>query len=237
MTTPDASSSTRLQIRFLGHSTFLFTAGPHKVLIDPFIEGNPKSPITLSEALSWKVDAVLISHAHGDHWGNALDFGRAGVPIIGTAEIGGYAGKHGATNAVGANIGGTVRGEWGSVYFTPAWHSSSFPDGTYGGMPTGLIIEMGGARVYFAGDTSRFSDMALIGEKGLDLAMLPIGDHYTMGPEEAALCLDLLHPKAALPMHYGTFPGLSGDPAVFAALAAQRGVSVHQIAPGETVSL
>jgi L-ascorbate metabolism protein UlaG (beta-lactamase superfamily) len=242
MTTPELpqpapTQDARLQIRFLGHSTFLFTAGPHKVLIDPFIEGNPKAPATLAEALSWKVDAVLISHAHGDHWGNALDFGRTGVPIIGTAEIGGYAGKHGASNAIGANIGGTVRGDWGSVYFTPAWHSSSFPDGSYGGMPTGMIIEMGGVRVYFAGDTSRFSDMALIGEKNLDLAMLPIGDHYTMGPDEAALCLDLLRPKAALPMHYGTFPGLSGDPAVFAAGAQARGIPVHQPAPGETVFL
>ncbi|AWN24182.1 metal-dependent hydrolase [Deinococcus irradiatisoli] len=235
MTQPSAAN--HLTIRFLGHSTFLFSAGEHKVLVDPFIEGNPKSPVTLQEALSWGVSAVLISHAHGDHWGNALDFGKAGVPIIGTGEIGGYAGKHGAANAIGANIGGTVKGEWGQVTFTPAWHSSSFPDGTYGGMPTGLIIEMGGARVYFAGDTSRFSDMALIGEGGLDLAMLPIGDHYTMGPQEAAKCLDLLKPKAALPMHYGTFPGLTGDPQVFAAEGEKRGVKVHLPQPGESVSV
>ncbi len=235
-----ASSSTAasgLTLRFLGHSAFLLSAGGFQVLIDPFIEGNPKSPVSLEEALAWKVDAVLISHAHGDHWGNALDFGKAGVPIIGTAEVGGYAQQHGAANAIGANIGGTVRGEWGAVTFTPAWHSSSFPDGSYGGMPTGLIIEMGGKRVYFAGDTSRFSDMALIGEGGLDLAILPIGDHYTMGPVEAAKCLDLLKPTATLPMHYGTFPALSGDPQVFAAEAGQRGVKVYLPQPGEEISL
>ncbi len=231
------STDARLQLRFLGHSTFLLTAGDKKVLIDPFIQGNPLCPVTLEEALGWRVDAVLISHAHGDHWGNALEFGKAGVPIIGTAEIGTYAAKNGATNAIGANIGGTVSGDWGRVTLTPAWHSSSFPDGSYGGMPTGLIIEMGGCRVYFAGDTSRFSDMALIGEGGLDLAMLPIGDHYTMGPLEAAKCLDLLKPVAALPMHYATFPPLTGDPQVFAAEAERRGVAVHLPQPGDTVTL
>ena len=231
------STTPGLSIRYLGHSAFLFSAAGKQVLIDPFVEGNPKCPVTLQEALDWKVDAVLISHAHGDHWGNALDFGKAGIPIIGTAEVGGYASKHGATNAVGANIGGTVKGEWGQVTFTPAWHSSSFPDGSYGGMPTGLIIEMGGVRVYFAGDTSRFGDMALIGEGGLDLAILPIGDHYTMGPLEAAKCLDLLKPKAAMPMHYATFPGLVSDPQPFAQEAHKRGVKVYLPQPGETVTL
>ncbi|MFD1731335.1 metal-dependent hydrolase [Deinococcus malanensis] len=149
---------------------------------------------------------MLISHAHGDHWGNALDFGRAGIPVIGTAEIGGYAQQHGAAQAVGMNIGGTYRAEWGSVTLTPAWHSSSFPDGTYGGMPTGLVVEMGDKRLYHAGDTCLFSDMRLIGDRGLDAAILPIGDHFTMGPEEAARCLELLRPRVAIPMHYATFP-------------------------------
>ncbi|GAA3998125.1 metal-dependent hydrolase [Deinococcus rubellus] len=234
-TTSDAASS--LTIRFLGHSAFLFSSGGFQVLIDPFIQGNPKSPVTLDEALGWNVNAVLVSHAHGDHWGNALDFGKAGIPIIGTAEVGGYAGQHGAANAIGANIGGTVKGEWGQVTLTPAWHSSSFPDGSYGGMPTGLVIEMGGKRVYFAGDTGRFSDMALIGEGGLDLAILPIGDNYTMGPIEAAKCLDLLKPTAAMPMHYGTFPALTGDPQVFAAEAEKRGVKVYLPEPGEEIKL
>ncbi len=237
MTQPSAPSPEHLTVRFLGHSAFLLSAGEHQVLIDPFIGGNPKSPITLDEALGWNLSAVLISHAHGDHWGNALDFGKAGVPIIGTAEIGGYAAQHGARNAIGANIGGTVKGEWGQVTLTPAWHSSSFPDGTYGGMPTGLIIEMGGARLYFAGDTSRFSDMALIGEGGLDLAILPIGDHYTMGPLEAAKCLDLLRPKAAMPMHYATFPALTGDPQVFAEEGEKRGVKIYLPQPGERTAL
>ena len=136
-----------VSVRFLGHSTFLLQSGDHRLLLDPFIGGNPQCPVTLAEALGWGVSAVLISHAHGDHWGNALDFGRAGIPVIGTAEIGGYAQRNGAGNAVGMNIGGTYRAPWGSVTLTPAWHSSSFPDGTYGGMPTGLVIEFGGQRL------------------------------------------------------------------------------------------
>lgn len=226
-----------MQLRFLGQSAFLLQSGDHRVLIDPFIEGNPQAPVALQEALGWQVDAVLLSHAHGDHWGNALDFAGAGVPLIGTAEIAGYAQKQGVQNAVGMNIGGTYRAAWGSVTLTPAWHSSSFPDGTYGGMPCGLVVEMDGVRVYHAGDTSLFSDMRLIGERGLDAALLPVGDHYTMGPEEAARALDLLRPRVAVPMHYGTFPVLTGDPEVFAREGRALGVDVRVLKPGETTEV
>lgn len=226
-----------MNIRYLGHSAFLLSHGPSRLLLDPFIQGNPKCPVTLEEALSWQVSAVLVSHAHGDHWGDALEFGKRGVPVIGTAEIGGYAQKHGAANAVGMNIGGTYRPEWGSLTLTPAWHSSSFPDGSYGGMPTGLVIELGGKRVYFAGDTALFSDMRLIGDRGLDAAILPIGDHYTMGPEEAARCLELLRPRVAMPMHYATFPPLTGDPQVFQHEGQARGVDVRILDPGQDTDL
>ena len=226
-----------VNLKFLGQSAFLLDDGAHKLLLDPFIEGNPVCPVKLDEALSWDISAVLISHAHGDHWGNALDFGRRGVPIIATAEIGNYARAHGAEKAVDMNIGGRYRAEWGSVYLTPAWHSSSFPDGTYGGMPTGLVIEFGGQRIYFAGDTSLFSDMQLIGDQNLDAALLPVGDHYTMGPEEAARCLQLLRPRVAIPMHYGTFPVLTGDPQVFARAGREQGVDVRVLNPGETTEL
>ncbi|QFP75517.1 metal-dependent hydrolase [Deinococcus sp. AJ005] len=226
-----------MNIRFLGHSTFLLQSGDHRLLIDPFITGNPKSPVTLEEALTWKLSAVLISHAHGDHWGDALAFGKAGTPIIATAEIGGYAQKHGAVNAVGMNIGGTYAPDWGKLTLTPAWHSSSFPDGTYGGMPTGLVIEMGGKRVYFAGDTCLFSDMRLIGDRGLDAAILPVGDHYTMGPEEAARALELLRPKVAIPMHFGTMPTLTGDPHIFKRGGEAQGVDVRILEPGETTEI
>ncbi|MFC6592027.1 metal-dependent hydrolase [Deinococcus lacus] len=225
-----------MQLRFLGQSAFLLEHEGHRVLIDPFIEGNPKCPVSLEEALEWSLDAVLVTHAHGDHWGNAADFGRAGVPLIATVEMTHYAEAQGVKETVGMNIGGTYRAEWGQVTMTPAWHSNSFADGTYGGMPTGLVVEMGGVRLYHAGDTSRFSDMRLIGEMGLDAALLPIGDHYTMGPSEAARCLEWLCPRVAVPMHYGTFPALSGDPQVF----AQEGrayAEVRILAPGEMTNV
>lgn len=229
------STQAALQLRFLGHSAFLLQTAQHRVLIDPFLEG-PTCPVTLEEALEWPLDAVLISHAHGDHWGNALDFGRKGVPIIAAFEIGEYAQAHGAA-AIPAGIGGTVRGEWGSVTLTPAFHSSSFPDGTYGGMPCGLVVEMGGVTVYHAGDTCAFSDMALIGERGLDAALLPVGGHFTMGPAEAARCLEWLNPRMAVPMHHGTFPPLTGDPQEFARLGREKGVDVQVLAPGAVLDL
>ncbi|WP_027483854.1 metal-dependent hydrolase [Deinococcus pimensis] len=226
-----------MRIQFLGHSAFLIETGDHRVLIDPFIQGNPRSPVSVEDLLGRGVSTVVVTHAHGDHWGNTMDFARAGATVVATAEIGGYAAKQGAENAVGANIGGTVRLPWGSVRFTPAWHSSSFPDGTYGGMPTGVVIEAEGKRVYHAGDTCLFSDMRLIGDLGLDVAILPIGDHYTMGPEDGARCLDLLRPKHAVPMHFGTFGLLTGDPEVFAAGARERGVEPHVLAPGDILGL
>ncbi|GGS35136.1 metal-dependent hydrolase [Deinococcus knuensis] len=226
-----------MNIHFIGHSAFMLEHDQTRLLIDPFIQGNPQATITLQDALNWNVTAVLISHAHGDHWGDTLEFTRTGTPLIATAEIAGYAQQRGATNATGMNIGGTYRTDWGSVTLTPAWHSSSFPDGTYGGMPTGLIIELGDKRVYFAGDTNLFGDMNLIGDRGLDAAILPIGDHYTMGPEEAARTLDLLRPRVAIPMHYGTFPPLTGDPAVFQRQGQARGVDIRIIKPGEHTTL
>jgi L-ascorbate metabolism protein UlaG (beta-lactamase superfamily) len=224
-----------MKITFIGHSAFILSDGTHTLAIDPFIDHNPKATISVEQVKAMNVSAVLMSHAHGDHWGNAMDLLEGGAALISNVEIAGYASGKGAQNTIGANIGGTVRQPWGSVYFTAAWHSSSFPDGSYGGTPNGLVIEFGGKRLYFAGDTNLFGDMKYIGDMGIDLAFLPIGDHYTMGPEEAGRTLDLLRPKDAIPMHYGTFPGLTGDPQVFAAEAQKRGVKAHLIQPGGTL--
>ncbi len=226
-----------MRIRFLGHSAFLVETGGHHVVIDPFIEGNPTCATPLQDLLDLDVSTVIVTHAHGDHLGNTLDFARRGAVVVATAEIGYWAQKQGAQNAIPANIGGTVRFPWGSVTFTPAWHSSSFPDGAYGGMPTGVVLEAEGKRVYHAGDTGLFSDMRLIGEDGLDLAILPMGDHFTMGVRDAVRALDLLRPKAAIPMHYGTFPVLTGDPQEFARLARERGVEPHVLEPGQELTL
>lgn len=226
-----------MRIQYLGQSAFLLDFGEHKAIIDPFIEGNPKCPVSLDDLLGQNIGTVLVTHAHGDHWGNTMDFLKRGAKLVATAEIGGYAARNGAENVAPANIGGTVTLPWGSVKLTPAWHSSSFPDGSYGGMPTGLLIEAQGSKIYHAGDTCLFGDMALIGEGGLDLALLPVGDSYTMGPQEAARCLDLLRPAQAIPMHYATFPPLFGDPQVFVDGARSRGVKARVLEPGQTLDL
>jgi len=135
------------------------------------------------------------------------------------------------------NIGGTYRFSGGWLKFYPAWHSSSFPDGTYGGMPMGVVIEVAGKKVYHAGDTALFSDMKLVGEEGIDLALIPIGDTFTMGPEDALRALELIKPKAVVPIHYNTFPPIEQDGEAFAERARERGFAAHALKPGESLKL
>ena len=221
-----------MRMQYLGHSVFYLEVGEHRLLIDPFIEGNPLCPFSLKELLERGISDVLITHAHGDHSSNALDFAKRGAQIISTFEIANYLGAHGAEHAVGLGIGGRGHFPWGSVLLTPAWHYSSFPDGTYGGMPTGLVLEIEGQRIYHAGDTARFGDMHLIGELGLDIALLPIGDHFTMGIADAVESLNLLRPKLAVPIHYNTFPPIAQDPAEFERSAHLHGFHAVAVKPG-----
>jgi L-ascorbate metabolism protein UlaG (beta-lactamase superfamily) len=226
-----------MRLRFLGHSTFLLSTGEHHVLIDPFIQGNPKAAAALDELLALGVSHVLVSHAHGDHWGNTMDFAKAGATIVSSNAIVGYAEKQGAAAGEPLNIGGGVDLPWGRVTLTQAWHDSVFPDGTFGGTPAGLLIEAEGKKIYHAGDTSLFTDMRLTGELGIDLALLPAGDRYTMGMTDAAKALDFLKPKQAVPIHWGTFPGLAKDPSAFLDGAKQRRVDARVVQPGETIEL
>lgn len=227
----------RVHVTWLGHSAFKLECGDHRLILDPFIQGSPTCPVPLEEVLRWNLDGVVVSHAHGDHWGNALEIAKAGAELVTNFEIGEYAQAHGASKVVSGGSGGTVPTCWGKVTFTPAVHSSSFPDGTYGGNPQGLVLHLGGQKLYFAGDTCLFSDMHLIGDLGLDMAFLPIGDHYTMGPKEAARCLELLRPRVAIPMHYGTFPPLIGDPQEFLREGEAWGVDIRILGIGESTTL
>ncbi|MBX3141810.1 MAG: metal-dependent hydrolase [Trueperaceae bacterium] len=224
-----------MKLRYLGHSGVQVVADGHEVVFDPFVTQNPRAGVTLDELAP---EAVLITHAHGDHWGDTPELAkRAGALVVGTAEVAGYAGKLGLTNHA-MNIGGSRSFPFGRVTLTPAWHSSSFPDGTYGGMPTGIVLESAGKRIYHAGDTALFSDMRLIGRKPLDLAFVPIGDNFTMGPEDAVEAVKLLNPRYVVPVHYGTFPLIAQDAAAF-----KREVELSSrttcvvLAPGEEVSL
>ncbi|WP_022797990.1 metal-dependent hydrolase [Thermus islandicus] len=222
-----------VEVRYLGHSAVLLTDGKTRIVIDPFLTGNPMAAASLAEV---QADLILVTHAHGDHFGDSVALSKKGGTVVSTFEIATYAEKHGA-KSLPMNLGGTYRFAGGWLKWVPAWHSSSFPDGTYGGMPMGVVVELGGKRIYHAGDTALFSDMRLIGELQLDLALLPIGDHFTMGPEDALKALDLLRPKRVVPIHYNTFPPIQQDGEAFARRAKERGVEGHALKPGGVLVL
>ncbi|TBH21047.1 metal-dependent hydrolase [Thermus thermamylovorans] len=221
------------EVRYLGHSAVWLSDGKTRLVIDPFLTGNPLAPLGVGEV---QADLILVTHAHGDHFGDSVALSKKGGVVVSTFEIATYAERHGA-KSVPMNLGGTYRFPGGWLKWFPAWHSSSFPDGTYGGMPMGVVVELGGKRIYHAGDTALFADMRLIGELGLDLALLPIGDHFTMGPEDALKALELLRPKRVVPIHYNTFPPIQQDGEAFAQRAGEMGVEGRVLKPGEALVL
>ncbi len=205
-----------IQITWLGHSGFQITIGEYHVLIDPFLTGNPLATVTPEQV---EADFIVLSHGHGDHVGDAAAIAnRTGATVIANFEIGSWLQqKHGVQNVHTLNTGGGVKLPFGRVELTLAFHSSSLPDGSYGGMPNGiLIVTDEGKTLYHAGDTSVFLDMQLIGERGLDVAMLPIGDYFTMGPAMSLKAIELLQPKVVIPMHYNTFDPIAQDAASWA---------------------
>ena len=203
-----------MKLTYFGHSAFQIETGGSTLLIDPFIDENPLAEgIATSESLD--ADYILLTHAHGDHWGDTPSIAkRTGATVVGCFEIGEYlSSKHGYQNSVGANTGGTVSFDWGRVRLTHARHSSSFPDGTYGGVACGLLIEAEDRLLYHAGDTEPFYEMGWISRgRTIDVAMLPIGDRFTMGPESSIKAVELLKPKAVVPIHYNTFPPIRVEP-------------------------
>jgi L-ascorbate metabolism protein UlaG (beta-lactamase superfamily) len=200
-------------LTYHGHSCFEVHGGGAKLVIDPFLTGNPRAKVRPDQL---RVDYVLVSHAHGDHLGDAIAIARrTGATVIANHEIATYAEAQGAT-AHGLHIGGGHDFDFGRVKLTIAHHGSSFNDGSYGGNPCGFLLTIEGKRVYHACDTGLFYDMKLIGEEGIDVAMLPIGDNYTMGPADALRAVKLIEPRTVIPIHYGTFPVIDADPRAFA---------------------
>jgi L-ascorbate metabolism protein UlaG (beta-lactamase superfamily) len=221
-----------LEVCYLGHSAVTLSDGHTTVLIDPFLRNNPLAPPGVVDTL--RPNLVLVTHAHGDHFGDSVELCGQGAQLVSNGEIAGYAYRQGARQIEGMNIGGRLNFPGGWLRWIPAWHSSSFSDGTYGGMPMGVVVELGGKRIYHAGDTALFSDMSLLARYHLDLALLPMGDHYTMGPEDALEALELLRPQRVLPIHYNTFPEIAQDGQVFAQRAALRGVEGRALGPGQS---
>jgi len=229
------------RVTWLGHATVL-TQLPNGVnlLIDPFIEHNPKFPKGFE--LPEKIDYILLTHAHMDHTADALPVAKKHKStIVAMVELAGYMGAKGAASPIGINLGGAVELPGVSVVMVEAKHSSSIQEGDqilYMGVAAGLILTIeDGPVLYHAGDTSAFRDMEVIRELyAPDIAMLPIGGHYTMGPKEAALAVRYLQPKSILPIHWGTFPALKGTPQELAKLLNDP-ESVAIISPGEVLEV
>ncbi len=225
-----------MELTFYGHATFkVVSPAGVKILIDPWIS-NPQAP---SEIDRGPYDLILITHAHGDHLGEALELARtATTEVVAIHEIQQYLMAQGVPKVTGMNIGGTYETQGLRLTMVPALHSSSFPDGRYGGEPCGFVITMeDGRSLYHAGDTGLLAEMAFIGELYQpEVALLPIGSHYVMSPKEAAKACELLRPKVVVPMHYGTFPLLTGTPQEFEEELQARGlkVMVKVLSPGET---
>jgi L-ascorbate metabolism protein UlaG (beta-lactamase superfamily) len=203
------------RLRWLGHSCLLFESDGHKVLIDPFLTGNPAAPVKADE-----VDPtfILVSHGHGDHVGDAIAITkRTGATVVSNYEIALWMEKQGVQKVHGMQHGGGYAFPFGRVKLTLAFHGSMLPDGSNGGNPCGFLITFrDGRRVYDAADTGLFGDMKLIGEEGVDLALLPIVDNYTMGPDDALRAVELLRPRKVMPIHYNTWPLLAQDAAAWA---------------------
>jgi L-ascorbate metabolism protein UlaG (beta-lactamase superfamily) len=220
-------------ITYHGHSCFSIQTGAANLLIDPFLSGNAHADVKPGDV---NPDYILISHAHGDHVGDALPIAkRTGALIISNFEIANYLAERGARTH-GMHIGGARQFDFGKVKLTIAHHGSSFPDGSYGGNPCGFLLWLEGKVLYFAGDTALFYDMTLYGVEGIDVAMLPIGDNFTMGPEDAVKAVEFLQPRTAILMHYDTFDLIAQDAlAVAETIAAQTGAKPVLLRPGESV--
>lgn len=226
-----------MRVTYLGHSCFFVETSRARLIIDPFLTGNPTATRAAADIAC---DYILVSHGHEDHTGDALALSlRTGAPIIANYEITEYYAAKGAKTH-GMNPGGGFNFPFGRVKLTLAHHTSSLEAGLnpiYLGVPCGILIQADGHTLYHAGDTALFLDMQLIGRNHLSLAMLPIGDNFTMGPEDAVLALDFLKPKVAVPMHYNTWPIIAQDPAAFAAKASEAGHTVKPLKPGEALEL
>lgn len=220
-----------MKVTFLGHACFLLDDGKEKVIIDPHLSGNPLAAAKPDEV---EVDYICVTHGHGDHIGDSVEIAkRTGATVVCPVDMIAPIFQPAGVKATGGNIGGTTPTTFGGVKLFQAIHGS----GIAGGLACGLIIEMGGKKIYHAGDTALMADMALLAEEGIDLALLPIGDYYTMGPKDALRAVKMIQPGLTIPMHYNTFPVIRQDADAFAASAEAAGFAARVLKPGESTEI
>jgi len=225
------------KLTWYGHATLGLETGGYKLVVDPFFSGNPAAS-TSAEAV--EADFILVSHGHDDHVGDSIDIAkRTGAMIISNFEIAGWFDGKGVAKTHGQQHGGGFKHPFGYLKLTLAFHGSALPDGSNGGNPAGFLLTTNdGRKIYLAQDTGLFGDMKLIGEEGLDLAVIPIGDNYTMGPDDALRAVKMLQPKAVIPIHYNTWELIAQDANAWAE-RVQKETSTKAVVlkPGESYSL
>jgi len=225
-----------VDIRFLGHSCFELTDGDTRVLMDPFLSGNPKAAAAPDEL---DPTHIFLTHGHPDHYGDIVDIAkRTGAQVVTIAEIAGELGEAGLENLSDPNLGGTVEFDDVWVRLVPAWHTSTTPNGT-ASVPAGMVVGLGGKVVYHLGDTALFSDLRLVGERDpVDVALMCIGGHYTMDRHDAVKAAELVGAATVIPCHYDTFPPVETDSQAFKAdVESQTSSKVAILQPGESFSL
>jgi L-ascorbate metabolism protein UlaG (beta-lactamase superfamily) len=233
-----------MEIKFHGHSCFELSDGEATLLIDPFLK--PNNPAAVATAEEVEPTHIAITHGHADHMADAVPVAkRTGAPCVAIVELAEWLKGQGVEEVSDPNLGGTVRFDWGSIKLVPAWHTNTLPGseaapfsaehGVPIGTPSGFVVEIGGTTVYHAGDTCLFGDMKLIGERHpVDVAMLPIGGHYTMDRHDGAAAAELVGANTVIPMHYDTFPPIATDAEAFKAeVEAQTPSTVVLLEPGE----
>jgi L-ascorbate metabolism protein UlaG (beta-lactamase superfamily) len=234
-----------MEIKFHGQSCFELSDGEARLLIDPFLK--PNNPVAVATGEEVEPTHIAISHGHADHIADAVPVAkRTGAHCVSIVEVADWLGSQGVEQVSDPNLGGTVRFDWGSIKLVPAWHTNTIPGseespfsaelGIPVGTPTGLVIEIGGRTVYHAGDTCLFGDMKLIAERNpIDVALLPIGGHYTMDRHDAVKAAEFVGAETVIPMHYDTFPPIETDAQAFKAdVEAQTSSRVVVLKPGES---
>ncbi len=223
-----------VDVRFLGHSAFHISGAGADVLVDPFLTGNPKAAATADEV---PADVILVTHGHGDHLGDTVAIAkRTGATVVAIVELADEIRGNGVENVRDPNYGGTVKFDWGWVKLVPAWHTAVSPSGTTHA-PAGLLISYDGHLIYHLGDPCLFGDLKLIAQRGdkVELALVPIGGHYTMDRYDAVTAVELINPSQVIPIHYNTFPPIETDAEAFKQDVQNAGFSeVVIVQPGET---